>query len=216
MHELVYLNNNEAMCSSVQVAEKFNKRHADVIRAIENQIKNDSTQNCVQCFKIASYKDDTGKKNKMYHMNRDGFTFLVMGFTGKEANKWKWDYINAFNTMESILSERRTTTGQYMISDNRENRLRETDEIKKFVEYAKEQGSSNADRYYVLYSKLANKSVGIADRNLATISQLQQLTMTENIILNQIRSGMERKIFYKEIYQECKRQIELFKNVAYL
>lgn len=96
MEELVYLKNDEAVCSSLQVAEKFGKRHADVMRSIENLVKNDSTQNCVQCFKQSTYKDDTGKSNKMYVMNRDGFTFLVMGFTGSKANEWKWQYIKAF------------------------------------------------------------------------------------------------------------------------
>ena len=74
------------MCDSLQVAKKFGKRHADVIRTIENLIKNDSTQNCVQCFEQVFYKDESGKKNKKYLMNRDGFTFLVMGFTGKKAS----------------------------------------------------------------------------------------------------------------------------------
>ena len=79
MNNLVYLKNDEPVCSSLQVAEKFGKRHADVMRSIDNLIKNDSTQNCVQCFKQSAYKDDTGKSNKMYMMNKDGFAFLVMG-----------------------------------------------------------------------------------------------------------------------------------------
>ena len=77
MTELVYLKNDEAVCSSLQVAEKFEKRHANVMRAIDSLVKNDSTQNCVQCFKETTYKDSTGKSNKMYVMNRDGFTFLI-------------------------------------------------------------------------------------------------------------------------------------------
>ena len=48
MDELVYLKNDEPVCSSLQVAEKFGKRHADVMRSIDNLIKNDSTQNCVR------------------------------------------------------------------------------------------------------------------------------------------------------------------------
>ena len=66
MNELVYLKNDEAVCSSLLVAEKFEKRHADVMRAIDNLVENDSTQNCVQCFKRGTYKDSTGKSNKMY------------------------------------------------------------------------------------------------------------------------------------------------------
>ncbi|MFR8902858.1 MAG: Rha family transcriptional regulator [Blautia wexlerae] len=55
--DLVYLKNEQAVCDSLQVAEKFGKRHSDVIRAIENLLANDSTQNCVQCIKPSKYKD---------------------------------------------------------------------------------------------------------------------------------------------------------------
>ena len=104
MNEIILKEENEkVLASSREVAEKFGKRHSDVIRSIKNLIENDSTQNCVQCFRQSIYKDETGKSNKMYMMNRDGFTFLVMGFTGKNANEWKWKYINAFNQMEEIL-----------------------------------------------------------------------------------------------------------------
>ena len=47
---------------------------------------NDSTQNCVQCIKPSKYKDASGKYNKKYLLNKDGFVFLAFGFTGKEAD----------------------------------------------------------------------------------------------------------------------------------
>ena len=46
MNELVYLKNDEAVCSSLQVAEKFEKRHANVMRAIDSLVKNDSSFCC--------------------------------------------------------------------------------------------------------------------------------------------------------------------------
>ena len=45
MNELVYLKNDEVVCSSLQVAEKFEKRHTHVIERIEKIIENDSTEN---------------------------------------------------------------------------------------------------------------------------------------------------------------------------
>ena len=93
MDELVYLENEEAVCSSLDVASHFGKQHGHVIRSIEEIKKNSSVQNWTQSFREVSYKDKSGKTNKMYLMNRDGFSFLVMGFTGKKANDWKWQYI---------------------------------------------------------------------------------------------------------------------------
>lgn len=216
MNELVYLKNNEAVCDSLLVAEKFGKRHADVLEKIEKIIAEDSTENSVQCFKISSYKDDTGKENKMYQMNRDGFTFLVMGFTGKKANEWKWNYINAFNSMESILREKSTEAWIETRRQGKLTRKAETDVIQKLVDYAKEQGSEHSDMLYMTYSKLANKMAGVKNRNEATISQLNNLSLMENIILNCIQNGIIMEKHYKVIYQDCKRRLETFKDIAFL
>lgn len=216
MNELVYLNNDEAVCDSLLVAEKFGKRHAHVIEKIEKIISDDSTENSVQCFRQTSYKDETGKQNKMYLMNRDGFTFLVMGFTGKKANEWKWNYIHAFNTMESILREKSTEAWIETRQQGKLTRKAETDVIQKLVEYAKEQGSEHAEMLYMTYSKLANKMAGVKKRDEATVNQLNNLSLIENIILNCIQNGIVLGKNYKVIYQDCKRRLEAFKDIAYL
>ena len=87
--------------SSRRVAEDFEKRHSDVLEAIE---KLHSAEKSVQLFFFKTfYKDASGKSNKEYFMNRDGFSLLVMGFTGTKALEWKLKYINAFNEMEATL-----------------------------------------------------------------------------------------------------------------
>lgn len=204
------------MCDSLQVAKKFGKRHADVIRTIENLIKNDSTQNCVQCFKQVFYKDESGKKNKKYLMNRDGFTFLVMGFTGKKANEWKWQYIKAFNQMENFIREKSTQTWIETRKAGKLTRKAETDTIQKLVEYAKMQGSSHAEMLYMTYSKLAKKMTGINNRDEATVMQLNNLSLMENIILHEIDLGIMQGKHYKEIYKDCKKRLETVRDLAYL
>ena len=52
---------------------------------------------------------------KMYYMNKDGFTLLAMGFTGKKAMQFKLDYIQAFNQMEKVIQE--NNLDSYMIAD---------------------------------------------------------------------------------------------------
>lgn len=96
--------NGEPVASSRQIAESFGKEHKDVLRAIEN-IK---AQNCAltSMFFETTYTAGTGKAYPMYLMNRDGFTLLAMGFTGKAALEWKLKYIAAFNAMEKQLAQR--------------------------------------------------------------------------------------------------------------
>ena len=216
MDELVYLKNDEPVCSSLQVAEKFGKRHTHVIERIEKIIENDSTENSAQCFKASIYKDSTGKSNKMYVMNRDGFTFLVMGFTGKKANEWKWQYIKAFNQMEKFILERQTQAWIDSRKAGKLTRKAETDTIKKLVEYAQAQGSQHADKLYMTYSKLANKMAGVSKRDEATVTQLNNLSLMEHIILCVIDSGIVAGKHYKEIYQDCKKRLETVKDLAYL
>lgn len=109
MNELIYLKNDEAVTTSLQVAEVFGKQHTKVIRAIENLIgglpKNGDTPKMFR--KSWKQNEQNGQKYPMYYMNRDGFSLLVMGFTGKKALEWKLKYIKAFNHMEEYINFRK-------------------------------------------------------------------------------------------------------------
>lgn len=104
MDELVVMKNQQAVTTSLAVAQAFDKNHKEVMRAINNKIS--SAQNCAQyknMFAESFYQDSSGKRNKMYYMNRDGFTFIAMGFTGRKADEFKLKYIQAFNAMEERI-----------------------------------------------------------------------------------------------------------------
>lgn len=115
---LVFLGNNgQLVTDSLKVAETFGKLHKHVIRAIEELFV--SAQNWAETdnqiinsiFSHSEYdvtlNNGTGatKKSPMYIMNRDGFTLLAMGFTGKKALAFKLKYIEAFNRMEKELKQ---------------------------------------------------------------------------------------------------------------
>lgn len=87
--------------SSLDVAETFGKEHRNVIRDIEKlvQLEEFGTLN----FELSSYKSVQNKELPMYYMTRDGFTLLVMGYTGEKAMKFKIAYINQFNAMEKTI-----------------------------------------------------------------------------------------------------------------
>jgi len=98
---LVEIKNNQVIVSSRQVAESFEKEHKDVLANIRDILAaEDSATN----FFNESEFENRGKSYPMYLMNRDGFSLLVMGFTGKDALVWKIKYIQAFNEMENKLS----------------------------------------------------------------------------------------------------------------
>lgn len=102
--EMKKINKKETVIvTSRDVAETFEKEHRNVladIRSIQSEI---STAEFSALFYENEYRASNGKKNPMYYMNRDGFTLLVMGYTGEKAMKFKLAYIKQFNAMEELL-----------------------------------------------------------------------------------------------------------------
>lgn len=92
--------NGQPTVSSREVAEHFGKEHKNVMQAIRNLAAENSATKSM--FYETTF-EDRGKTYPMYQMNRDGFTLLAMGFTGKAALEWKLKYIRAFNAMEEQL-----------------------------------------------------------------------------------------------------------------
>lgn len=104
MNELVIMHDKQAVTTSLVLSEAFGKQHKHVLEAISSKIN--SAENSAQYKKMfaeSTYTDRSGKQNKMYYLNRDGFTFIAMGFTGRKADEFKLKYIDAFNKMEEQI-----------------------------------------------------------------------------------------------------------------
>ncbi|ECL0330976.1 Rha family transcriptional regulator [Campylobacter coli] len=91
---------NKVFINSLDLAKVFNKNHKDVLETTKNQPQNDFTESN---FILSTYKDKKGELRPCYNLTRDGFSLLVMGFTGEKAYKWKVEFIKAFNEMEKRL-----------------------------------------------------------------------------------------------------------------
>ena len=126
MSDLVTIDGQKVVTSSRSVAEHFEKEHAKVIRSIETIMSETPKMAFQKMFFETTYKvDGNNKSYKEYLMNRDGFSLLVMGFTGAKALAWKLKYIEAFNAMEAKLADRGKDS--YMIADP-------VDRAKKWIE----------------------------------------------------------------------------------
>lgn len=102
-NNLVHMFKNQVVVSSVQLAEHFDKRHCDILRLLNALLRSANKRRLSKHFFKSNYKDETGKNNTMYLMDRDGFSLLVMSFKGEKALKWKLDFIDAFNAMEQEI-----------------------------------------------------------------------------------------------------------------
>jgi Rha family phage regulatory protein len=99
----VTLKGGHAVTTSLKVAEVFGRDHANVLKAIKGLDCPDEFS--AVNFNGAYYADAQGKSRPMYEMTKDGFTFLVMGFTGPKAAQFKVAFIQRFNEMEASLRQ---------------------------------------------------------------------------------------------------------------
>lgn len=113
MDEIILRNENgQIVTSSRDVAEKFGKERKHVNETIKKLMVENSTVK--DMFILTQYKSSRGRMENEYLMNRDGFSLIAMGFTGKKALEWKLKYINAFNSMEEKLK-----SGNYLSDEEK-------------------------------------------------------------------------------------------------
>ncbi|MGL6122445.1 MAG: Rha family transcriptional regulator [Shewanella sp.] len=105
--QLVFINGQQTITNSLIVADYFGKLHHHVLRKIETILKDapsEFTSNHFWC-NVQNQQVGTATRDlKCYHLTKDGFMFLVMGFTGAKAAELKINFINAFNEAQARLS----------------------------------------------------------------------------------------------------------------
>lgn len=126
---LVAVENEHAVTTSLRVAEVFGKEHYNVMKAIKSLDCSEEFRAVnFNASKIAYQNGNIKKQLPMYYITRDGFMFLVMGFTGKTAAKWKEAYIKAFNEMEAKIR------AEQMAKAIEEHDRKEAEEYEKLLE----------------------------------------------------------------------------------
>lgn len=129
-----------------------------------------------------------------------------------EFNDWVYETIQSIKKNGYYIASEKDNKWLGIREESKRARKYETDQIKLFVEYAKEQGSKSADRYYVLFTKLINGKMGIQSGKRDELSQetLMELKSLETLVKMRIRKLMEKKKPYKKIYQDVKLLVEEF------
>ena len=132
MNELITVVDGKAVVTSKQVADHFGKQHRNVLVDIKNLLS-DSGEFGELNYLLTTYISSQNKELPCYEMTRDGFTLLAMGYTGKDAQRWKIKYIEAFNAMERELLSGSTKFGSVMDALNEACKLMQDDKEKASV-----------------------------------------------------------------------------------
>lgn len=206
----------ELFTTSIDVAEKFGKRHDTVLRSVRN-ILAELPERGARNFAETYYTDESNRRQPMFNITRSGFSVLVMGFTGKKAIEWKFLYEEAFSKMETALLNQKNLSWQNNRAVGKLGRKEETATIKDFVEYARAQGSTKAEFYYKHLTNATYKALFIIKdkfpgsfRDMLDAMQLSYLAAAEYVAANAINEGMAQSLYYKDIYLLAKSKLEKF------
>lgn len=214
VNELVHIQRNEVFTDSLVIAKGTNNQHKTIKRLITNY-KNDIKS--FGTLGILNRQSTGGRPEQIYQLNEQQATFLMTLLrNNKIVVQFKKDLVKQFYQMRQLLLQKQTQEWQTTRYQGKLTRKSETDIIQELIEYAKNQGSKNSGKLYVVYSKLANKTAGVEKRDLATVIQLNNLSLIENIILHVVKAGMEQDKHYKEIYKDSKKKLEQFLEISYL
>jgi len=212
----------EFFVTSLQIAEHFGKEHKDVLKAIKNlELPEDFSQ---RNFAPSNYVDSRGKNQPLHLMSRDGFSLLVMGFTGSEALSWKIRYINAFNSMERELTRIGGAAWALKRAETKLVRKPLADTIKLFVDYAIEQGSEsykkNPALAYINITKMEYKALFLLSKNVTGIRDklnqmdLNTLSIAERGVRKTLVDEMAKGTHYKDIYQIAKTKVTELSDIV--
>lgn len=102
-HDLVSVDHGQPVTTSRRVAERFGKEHKNVLQAIKRLLPDLPDDFGRLNFEPIEYTDDQNRRQPEYRLTQDGFLMLAMGFTGREAARWRAEFIKAFNAMAKAV-----------------------------------------------------------------------------------------------------------------
>lgn len=150
---------------------------------------------------------------KVYMYNERGIYAIIRKSNQKIADsyfEWVYDIIQSIKENGYYISSEKDDKWLGIRNETKTVRRMETDTIKRFVEYAKAQGSTHADRYYINFTQLVQKQLGIKSggRDTADQKTLLRLKSFETLIDMHLETLMNEGLSYKKVYQGVKELIE--------
>lgn len=218
MNELVEVKGNDVFTNSKIIAQGTENQHESVSAIIQKYWNDIEDFGRIEFSDLKSGNLKGGRPERVYRLNEEQATFvLTLMRNNKIVVKFKKELVRQFYAMRRFIFERQSQGWLQTREQGKLTRKAETNILKRLAEYAKEQGYNHKDELlYVNYTKLANKICGVSGRDNASTEQLSNLTVAENIILHCIDCGIQENKYYKDIYQDCKKRLEMFKDIAYL
>ncbi len=220
VRDTVEIYNNEARAGTFLIAQGFKKEHRLVLELIK-KYRSDFEDLARLNRRKSRPQKRKGPPVKEFLLTEEQTAFLGTLFrNNSQVVKFKKKLVREFFKMRRALEGVRAQQKDPVWLETREKgkplRLDSTDTMKEFKTYAVEQGSQNADWYYVSLTKMLNGLLFIVDgkfknlRNMMTSRQLMTIADGDMVIEKALADGMKKKTHYKDIYKLAKERVELF------
>ena len=218
MNDIVMIYDDEARAGTFLIAQGLELKHkviSDLIRKYESDFEDFSV------LKKRKLRSTGGRAADEFMLDEDQFFFLgTLVRNSKVAVKFKKAIVVEFKKCRIELESLRKHQSQpkYQVTRDAGKLVRKqaTDAMQEFQEYARSQGSSSPEMYYMSITKMMNGLLFIVEgkfknlRNIMTIPQLMTVSSAEHIIDKALRDGMKNNMFYKDIFQEVKKKVMVF------
>ena len=237
-NKLLIVKNNNLLTTSIIVANELKRKHFSIIKLIQENEKSFKKFGVVQP-EVEKPKKGTkgGRPEIFYYLNESQLTFLIMMLRVKRKDdndrvlEFKEKITAEFHRMKKVLFDLSIQKANQEWLDTRAkgkiSRLKETDVLNKFKNYAVSQGSNgykDKNQVYITFTKMENNTLFVIDklvvkdlkkkkqsiRDLLNINQLDEIKQADEIVIRALLDGMEKKMHYKDIYKLAKKRVELF------
>lgn len=201
---------DEFYFSAVDVADIIEYSKANVSKLVSQVDEDEKKQFCVHT-KSTSTK---ARNQKQWFVTKDGLYELLFLSKKPKARDFKKQIKSILKNIENNGYYIATKKDEIWLGTRKkckENRIKECEEICELVKYAESQGSKNANKYYIHYTKIANDKIGIKsnERDNITQDQLFTLIACEECIKRKIRQYIGEGLHYKDVYKKVKEFIQL-------
>lgn len=175
--------------------------HKDLLKVIRDEFEEEIGEGKIS---PVEYKDKKCENRPMFILTYNQAKQVLL----RESKFVRRAIIHYIEVLEQAIIDKNKSEWLLTRQQGKLVRREETDAIQNLIEYAKQQGSQHADNMYMTYSKLVNSLVGIKanSRDKADFEILSRIRILEDMFTKIILNSIDDDIFYKEIYQKCKKQ----------
>ena len=220
MNQLVIIKKNDVFTDSLVVAEGIEREHDAVTKNIKRFKKDFEDLGKMRFMDWQSVNPKGGRPRKIYELNEAQAIFLLtLMDNSRIVVEFKKALSLEFVKMRKFILERQTAEWQQSRLTGKKIRKDETDIILlKLIPLAESQGSNNAEKLYMTYSKLVNSTLEIkaGQRDNLPLSYVDAIRFLERAISNIILIEVDKGTHYKDIYQICKAKCQIIKELSFL